>query len=68
MNRWTFDNDELFELVRTGRKRGTCGRSSDEEPMAKIGDIQEIYNNHDETIRIQITAVRKCRFCDIDDA
>lgn len=68
MNRWTFDNDELFELVRIGRKRGTCGRNSDEEPMAKIGAVQEIYNSRGETIRIQITAVRKCRFCDIDDA
>ena len=68
MNRWTFDNDKLFELVRIGRKRGTCSRNSDEEPMAKIGDVQEIYNSPDETIRIQITAVRLCRFCDIDDA
>ena len=67
-NRWTFDNDELFELVRIGRKRGTCGRNSDEEPMAKIGDVQEIYNSRGETIRIQITAVRKCRFCDVDTA
>ena len=41
INRWTFDNDELFELVRIGQKRGTCSRNSDEEPMAKIGDIQE---------------------------
>lgn len=44
-NRWTFDNDKLFELVRIGRKRGTCSRNSDEEPMAKIGDVQEIYNS-----------------------
>ena len=68
MNRWTFDNDELFELVRNGRKTGTCCRRSDKGPMAKIGDIQEIYNSRGETIRIQITSVRKCRFCDVDDA
>ena len=68
MNRWTFDNDELFMLVRNGRKQGTCSRYSDKEPMAKIGDVQEIYNSRGETIRIQITAVQKCRFCDIDDA
>ena len=67
-SRWTFDNDELFELVRNGRKHGTCSLYSDKESMAKIGEIQEIYNSHGETIRIQITDVRKCRFCDIDDA
>ena len=67
-NRWTFDNDKLFELVRIGRKRGTCSRYSDEKSMANVGEIQEIFNSHGETIRIQITSVRKCRFCDIDDA
>ena len=36
--------------------------------MAYVGEIQEIYNSRGEIIRIQITAVRKCRFCDIDDA
>lgn len=66
-NRWTFNNDELFELVRNGRKCGTCGRYSDDSPMANVGEIQEIFNSHGETIRIQITSVRKCRFCDIDD-
>ena len=66
-NRWTFDNDELFELVRNGRKCGTCGRYSDASPMANVGEIQEIFNSHGEIIRIQITSVRKCRFCDIDD-
>ena len=50
INRWTFDNDELFELVRIGRKCGTCGRNCDEEPMAKIGDVQEIYNSRGQTI------------------
>ena len=23
-NRWTFDNDELFDLVACGKKHGTC--------------------------------------------
>ena len=68
INRWTFDDDNLFELVRNERKHGTCSRYSCDADMAYVGEIQEIYNNHDETIRIQITAVRKCRFCDIDDA
>ena len=66
-NRWTFDNDDLFELVRNGCKRGTCCRYSDTEPMANVGEIQEIYNSRGETITVQITAVRKCRFCDIDN-
>lgn len=65
-SRWTFDNDDLFELVRIGRKRGTCCRHSDDEPMTTVGDIQEIYNSRGEVITVQITAVRKCRFCDID--
>ena len=67
INRWTFDNDDLFELVRIGRKRGTCCRYSGTEQMTKVGEIQEIYNSRGEIITVQITAVRKCRFCDIDD-
>lgn len=68
INRWTFDDDNLFELVRNERKYGTCSRYSCDADMAYVGEIQEIYNSRGETIRIQITAVRKCRFCDIDDA
>ena len=68
INRWTFDNDELFELVRIGRKRGTCCRYINNTPMAEVGEIQEIFNSRGERITVQITAVRKCRFCDIDDA
>ncbi|MBR3782321.1 MAG: hypothetical protein IKL14_02955 [Alphaproteobacteria bacterium] len=45
MNRWTFDNDELFDLVRNGRKCGTCGRYSDASPMANVSEIQEIFNS-----------------------
>ena len=68
IERWTFDNDELFELVRIGRKRGTCCRYSDDASMATVGAIQEIYDSHGNTITIQITAVRKCRFCDVGAA
>ena len=67
MNRWSFNDDNLFELVRSGRKCGTCSRYSCDANMAYVGEIQEIYNSRGETIKIQITAVRKCRFCDIDD-
>lgn len=68
IKRWTFDNDMLFELVRNGRKRGTCCRYVNDKNMAYVGEIQEIYNGHGDTIMIQIVAVRKCRFCDIDEA
>lgn len=64
--RWTFDNDELFELVRIGRKRGTCCRYTNDKDMANIGDIEEIFNSNNDTITIKITAVRKSQFCDID--
>lgn len=68
INRWTFDDDNLFELVRNERKYGTCSRYSCDADMAYVGEIQEIYNSRGETIQIQITAVRKCRFCDVDTA
>ena len=68
IKRWTFDNDELFELVKSGRKTGTCCRHTNNTNMATVGETQEIINSRGETIRIQITSVRKCRFCDIDDA
>ena len=68
LNRWSFDNDELFELVRSGRKTGTCCLYTSDKNMAQIGTKEEIYNSHGEIITIQITSVRKCRFCDIDEA
>ena len=67
INRWTFNDDNLFELVRNGRKRGTCCRNKSNTNLANIDEIQEIYNSRGETIKIKITAVRLCRFCDIDD-
>ena len=68
INRWTFDDDNLFELVRNGRKYGTCSRYSCDADMAYVGEIQEISNSRGETIKIKITAVRLCRFCDVDTA
>ena len=67
MKIWTFDNDELFDLVACGRKRGTCCLYDTDENMAKVGDINIIYNSRNEQIKIQITNVRKCRFCDVDE-
>ncbi len=68
INRWTFDDDNLFELVRNGRKYGTCSRYSCDADMAYVGEIQEISNSRGETIKIKITAVRLCRLCDVDTA
>lgn len=66
METWSFDNDELFELVRCGRKTATCS-VFDEEPLSKPGNIEQIVNSKGETIKIQITKVTIKRFCDIDE-
>ncbi len=67
INRWSFDNDELFDLVKTNRKHGTCCLYSNDADMSKNGDINIIYNSKNQEIKIQIIRVRKCRFCDIDE-
>jgi len=66
MKTWSFDNDELFELVRCGRKTATCA-VLDTESLSKPGDIEQIINSKDEIIKIQITKVEIKRFCDIDE-
>lgn len=62
---WSFDNDYLFDLVVSGQKRGTCCLY--DEKKSKVGEINIIYNSNNEQIKIKITAVRICRFCDIDE-
>ena len=66
MNTWSFDNDELFELVRCGRKTATCA-VLDNEPLSSPGDVEQIVNSKGEIIKIQITKVPIKRFCDIDE-
>ena len=66
IERWTFDNDALFDLVRNGIKRGTCCLWRGDDKMTSVGSISEIYNSHGETVRIKTSAVRKCRFRDVD--
>lgn len=66
IERWTFDNDTLFDLVRVGVKRGTCSLWHTDAEMTHVGDVSEIYNSRGETVRIQTTAVRKCRFCNVE--
>ena len=65
MNTWSFDNDELFELVRCGRKTATCA-VLDNEPLSSPGDVEQIINSKGEISKIQITKVEIKRFCDID--
>lgn len=66
-SRWTFDNDELFDLVVCGKKHGTCCLYDTGANISHVGDINIIYNSKNEQIKIRITNVRKCRFCDVDD-
>ena len=66
MNTWSFDNDELFELVRCGRKTATCS-ILDAEPLSKPGDIEQIINSKGEIIKIKIINVEIKRFCDVDE-
>lgn len=68
MERWTFDNDELFDLVVANRKHGTCCRYENDDRLSKVGDINIIYNSKGNQIKIKITNVRKSRFCDIDES
>jgi len=67
MKRWTFDNDELFDLVACDKKHGTCCLYDGNDQLSKIGDINIIYNSKNEQIKIRITNVKKCRFCDVDN-
>lgn len=39
MGTWSFNNDELFELVRCGHKTANCS-VLDAEPLYKPGDIE----------------------------
>ena len=63
MNTWSFDNDELFELVRCGRKTATCA-VLDNEPLSSHGDVEQIVNSKGEIIKIINVEIK--RFCDID--
>lgn len=63
---WTFDNDELFDLVACGKKHGTCSLYDTDANMSKVGDINIIHNSKNEQIKIKIINVRKCCFCDVD--
>ena len=65
METWSFDNDELFELVRCGRKTATCA-VLDNEPLSSPGDVEQIVNSKGEIIKIKIINVEIKRFCDID--
>lgn len=67
IKKWSFDNDELFVLVASNRKHGTCCLYTNDDNMSKVGEKNIIYNSRGDEITIQITNVRKCRFCDVDE-
>lgn len=67
IERWSFNNDYLFDLVINNRKHGTCCLYKNDKKLSKVGDINIIYNSQNQEITIKITNVRKCRFCDIDE-
>ncbi len=65
MNVWSFDNDELFELVRSGKKTATCSLYNPDY-IPEIGESNIIENSRGEQISIEITYVSVKKFCDID--
>ena len=67
IERWSFDNDELFDLVVSGQKCGTCCLYNVGDKIESVGDIEIIYNSHGKEQKIEITAVKIARFCDVDD-
>ncbi len=67
IDKWTFDNDKLFDLVASDRKHGTCCLYDGDDKMSKVGDINIIYNSQHQEIKIKITGVCVRRFCDIDE-
>ena len=64
--RWSFNNDTLFDLVVAQRKHGTCSLYTGNDDLAHVGDVNIIYNSKNQEIKIKITNVRLCRFCDVD--
>jgi len=66
IKKWTFDNDDLFDLVGRGIKRGTCCLYYDDESLSRVGETNIIYNSKNQQIKVKITNVRIVRFCDIN--
>ncbi len=67
VKKWTFEDDELFDLVVAGKKRATCSLYHGDKDLSRIGEINIIYNSKNQQIKIKITDVRIARFCDIDE-
>lgn len=67
ITKWSFNNDELFDLVIKGIKHGTCCLYESDDEISYIGEENIIYDSKQREIKIRITNVRKCRFCDIDE-
>lgn len=63
---WSFGNDELFDLVKSGRKTATCSLYFHNNKIPKLGEVSIIKNSIGEKIKIKLTNVSIRRFCDID--
>jgi len=66
METWSFDNDELFDLVKTGRKTATCSLYLHDNKIPQICEKSIIENSNGDQIKIKLTNVSIRRFCDID--
>lgn len=66
MQTWSFDNDTLFDLVKSGRKTATCSLYHSDLDLPKIGELSIIENSNGEKIMIKLINVSICRFYDID--
>ena len=64
--------DRLLALVRTGKKRATCGAlrsfDADDEPLPVVGrrDIALDWDGNPAFV-VETTAVTICRFCDVEE-
>lgn len=63
---WSFDNDELFDLVKNGRKTATCSLYLPGNKTPQVGEESIIENSNGDQIKIKLTNVSIRRFCDID--
>jgi uncharacterized protein YhfF len=63
---WSFDNDELFDLVKSGRKTATCCLYHSDRQLSHAGDESILENSKHEQLRLKTLAVSVRRFCDID--
>lgn len=64
---WSFDNDELFDLVKSGNKTATCALYLPGNKTPQVGEESIIENSNGDQIKIKLTNVSIRKFCDIDE-